>query len=249
MKFSKSKVGKNGEVNHKIQSQLFRSEYLLYLALNRTIMRVVFTCFLISYFLGNTFSQKVKTVQIGNQEWGTTNLSSKRFQNRDKIKFAKSQKDWKELCESKTPAYCYFEFQKKDKNGYGCYYNWYAINDLRGIVPKEFSIPTGEQVNSLLTLLSNEKCGSEIKSKIGWGGSGTNSTGLNIIASGGYSTYGKWTNISAAHFWTSDGLFEKGRALGWHVYEDCSGMSTKEGFHIGEWSNADEAYSIRCIKR
>jgi uncharacterized protein (TIGR02145 family) len=208
-------------------------------------MRIVFTCFLISWIFSTVFSQKVKTVQIGNQEWGTSNLSVKRFQNRDKIKFANSQKDWKDLCDNKTPAYCYFNFQKKDEKGYGCYYNWYAVNDLRGIAPKEFSIPTVEQLQSLDTLLSNEKCSSEIKSKIGWGGSGTNSTGMNIIASGGYSTYGNWSEITAAHFWTSFGTFENGRALGWHVYENCSGMSDL----TGEWSNADEAYSIRCIKR
>lgn len=202
------------------------------------------------FLIGTSFGQvrkTLKTVSVGDYNMTTKNYIGTQFRNGDKIKFAENEEEWEEYCEEKTPAYCYFEFASTDAKGFGCYYNWYAINDLRGLAPKGFHVPSYEEMDAIRKFLPKGTCGKEIKSKLGWGGSGNNDIGLNIIPSGSKYFKGDWSGD--ASFWTSTGSEERGRALAFHIWDTCEGsIIGDDPFFMGEWSNASNGISLRLIK-
>jgi uncharacterized protein (TIGR02145 family) len=117
-----------------------------------------------------SFAQSQNEITIGKQKWLKGTLSTSIFNNGDSIPFAKSEQEWRIHGENKKPCFTYL----KDKIGkiilpHTFIYNWYAINDSRGIAPKGYRIPT----NSDLLELHNT-CGGpcetarKLKSTFGW---------------------------------------------------------------------------------
>jgi uncharacterized protein (TIGR02145 family) len=89
-----------------------------------------------------------KTIQIGKQTWMANNLNTITFQNGELIPIAKTKKDWKNYALTKTPAILLSDEFKGE-----VLYNYYAVIDNRGLLPKEFSIPTFQEVKILLDYL------------------------------------------------------------------------------------------------
>jgi len=89
---------------------------------------------------------------IGDQVWMAANLNTDKFANGDQIPEAKSEKAWIEACTKKQAAWCYFENKSKNGKIYGKLYNWYAVNDPRGLAPKGWRIPTAEDVEKLVKI-------------------------------------------------------------------------------------------------
>lgn len=81
-------------------------------------------------------------VRIGSQVWTTTNLNVVTFRNGDTIPEAKSEKDWETAGYNKQPAWCYNENNAGYGVKYGKLYNWYAVNDPRGLAPNGWHIPS-----------------------------------------------------------------------------------------------------------
>jgi len=79
---------------------------------------------------------------IGTQTWKTLNLDVATFRNGDPIPEAKTDEEWKAAGENKQPAWCYYENDPMNGTNYGKLYNWYALNDLRGLAPTGWHIPT-----------------------------------------------------------------------------------------------------------
>lgn len=75
-------------------------------------------------------------------KWCEENLAVTKFRNEDKIKYAKSDKAWIKAGENCEPAYCYYENDKSK----GILYNWYAVNDPRGLAPTGMKIPTIDEL-------------------------------------------------------------------------------------------------------
>ena len=108
----------------------------------------------------STFSQvkdidgnEYKTVKIGEQEWMAENLKVTHFNNGDPIVEAKSDEEWKELAEAKKPAWCYYDYDSSNNEAYGKLYNWYAVSDLRGIAPKNFKVPSENELSNIIDVL------------------------------------------------------------------------------------------------
>jgi len=81
-----------------------------------------------------------KTIVIGNQTWLAENFRATTFKNGDYIPFARGKKEWKEFAESGTPAWCFYRFDAHFAN-MGVVYNWYAINDSRGLASFGYRVP------------------------------------------------------------------------------------------------------------
>ncbi len=92
------------------------------------------------------------TVQIGNQVWMRTNLNVTTFQNGDSIFVAKNSTEWEQASLNKIPA-CRNTSDSTLFGTCGKLYNWYAVNDPRGLAPKGLKIPTNEDFKELLTYL------------------------------------------------------------------------------------------------
>jgi uncharacterized protein (TIGR02145 family) len=106
-------------------------------------------------------------VKIGKQYWQAQNLKVEKFKNGDAIRLAKNSTEWAEACVNKEPACCYYNFQSKYNKRYGKLYNWYAVNDKRGLAPKSWHIPTVKEINQLSNFLEND-AGIKLKSKKNW---------------------------------------------------------------------------------
>jgi uncharacterized protein (TIGR02145 family) len=108
-----------------------------------------------------------KTVKIGEQVWMAENLNTDRFRNGDPIPEAKTPEEWEAAGENQQPAWCYYENNPANGLKYGKLYNWYAVNDYRGLAPEGYHIATQTEFESLKKYLG-KNAGNKLKSKSGW---------------------------------------------------------------------------------
>jgi len=132
-----------------------------------------------------------ESVRIGNQEWMTRNLDVDRFRNGDLVPHIESDKEWEEAYENGQPAWCYYNNDNENRKKYGKLYNWYAVNDPRGLAPEGWHIPTDVEWGLLvLELGGDKKAGHALKYTYGWdnnkdsSGNGTNGSGFEALPSG-----------------------------------------------------------------
>ena len=124
-----------------------------------------------------------QTVTIGTQVWTSKNLDVSTYRNGDVIPQVKDENAWAKLT---TGAWCYYDNDASNGRKYGKLYNWYAVNDPRGLAPKGYHIPTDEEWTTLIDYLVGE-AGKKMKSTSGWFlyGNGTNSSRFSGLP-GGY---------------------------------------------------------------
>ncbi len=111
--------------------------------------------------------QTYKTVVIDTQTWMAENLNVSTFRNGDPIPQAKTDEEWKAAGENKQPAWCYYDNDTANGAKYGKLYNWFAVNDSRGLAPAGYHIPTDEEWTTLHYYLGND-IGNKTKSTSGW---------------------------------------------------------------------------------
>ncbi len=118
----------------------------------------------------NQPTNPIKTVTIGTQVWMTKNLDVAKFRNGDLIPEAKTNEEWDEAGRNRKPAWCYYNNDPANGAKYGKLYNWYAVNDHRGLAPEGYHIPSDKDWEVLSDYLGGvDVAGKKIKSNIGWG--------------------------------------------------------------------------------
>src|SRR5712675_951158 len=90
---------------------------------------------------GNSY----KTVRIGTQEWMAENLNVSHFKNGDEIPEAKTNEEWKKASDEHKPAWCNYDNDLMNGKKYGKLYNWYAVNDPRGLTPNGWHVPSNSE--------------------------------------------------------------------------------------------------------
>lgn len=151
-------------------------------------------------------ADKYDTVVIGSQVWMSKNLDVSHFRNGDKIPYAATAEEWKKAGENKSPAWCYYDNDEANGDKYGKLYNWYAVNDARGLAPDGWNVPKKKDWEYLEKELGNLTVHADkLMSTAEWlHKEGTNKTGLNGLPAGGRFLNGKYRNIGeSAYFWTS----------------------------------------------
>jgi uncharacterized protein (TIGR02145 family) len=113
----------------------------------------------------------ITSVTIGSQTWTNTNLNLYTFRNGDSILHAKTIDEWIELGKQKVPAWCWYENDPKTESKIGKLYNWYAVNDSRGLAPIGWHILTDTEWTTLENHLGDDP-GKKMKSTSGWNGYG-----------------------------------------------------------------------------
>lgn len=91
-----------------------------------------------------------EAIEIGSQIWMKKNLDVSTYRNGDVIPEVKDPNEWLSL---KTGAWCYYDNDVKNGKIYGKLYNWYAVNDPRGLAPIGYHIPTMKEIKFLLGYL------------------------------------------------------------------------------------------------
>ncbi len=145
-------------------------------------------------------------VTIGNQVWMTKNLDVSTFRNGDPIFEARTMDEWYRAGDDKRPAWCYYENDPANGTKYGKLYNWYAVNDPRGLVPNGWHVPSDEEWTVLTNYLGGaENAGAKMKSKTGWfqEGNGTNSSGFSGLPGGERDGWGTFYEIGNYGSWWS----------------------------------------------
>jgi uncharacterized protein (TIGR02145 family) len=160
-----------------------------------------------------------ESVRFGNQEWMTRNLDVDRFRNGDLITHVESNEDWVEAGEKGQPAWCYYDNDPENGKKYGKLYNWYAVNDPRGLAPDGWRVPSDEEWTSLVEYLGGKEiAGFKMKSVDGWeewedeygdeevqNGNGDNSSEFNSLPGGYRDNDGGFSNIrGTSFFWSAD---------------------------------------------
>jgi len=104
--------------------------------------------------------------KIGNQIWTTKNLDVATYRNGDAIPQVQDYTAWANLT---TGAWCYYANNTANGTTYGKLYNWYAVNDPRGLAPKGYHIPTDKEWTMLTDYLGGESvANSKMKSTSRW---------------------------------------------------------------------------------
>ena len=200
-----------------------------------------------------------KTVKIGEQEWMSENLNVSKFRNGDPIPEARTEEEWLTAEKERKPAWCNYDNDPAIGKKYGKLYNWYAVNDPRGLAPEGWHIPSNHEWTELemalgmsQTDVENDKEwrgtdeGNKLKAKHGWEGkgNGTNSSGFSALPAGFRSDWGSFISLgSRTSFWTSTAFNSPVSGLYYHRMLSSAKSGTAIGclyMHIG--------LSVRCLK-
>ena len=192
------------------------------------------------------------TVLIGEQCWFAENLRSENYENGDAIPSGLSAYEWFSTTFGATTVF--YEDASNLETFHGRLYNWYAVDDARGLCPSGWHVPTdGEWATMEIALGMSEleanstgyrgtDQGTQMKTTYGWNNdwNGTNSSGFSGLPGGyryddGY-FYGE---LSTGLWWSCSpsGSAAWSRGLSWfreNVQRDSD--DPRNGF------------SVRCVR-
>ena len=142
--------------------------------------------FLVFALVSPLWAQTLET-RVGNQIWAGVNLDVARFRNGDVIPEAKTKEAWLRAAAKKQPAWCYYENKTDNGRHFGKLYNWYAVNDPRGLAPEGWHIASEEEWEELFRHLAGKSiAGLALKTREGWlqDGNGTDVVGFHAMPGG-----------------------------------------------------------------
>lgn len=192
----------------------------------------------------NPINIKNGTVLIGKQVWMQRNLDVDHYRNGDSIPEVRDSIQWANL---KTGAWCYYNNNPTIGALYGKLYNWYAVNDSRGLAPSGYHIPSDDEWNTLTNYLGGKEVAGGKMKETGtshWStpneGS-TNSSCFSALPGAGRINIGNFFGVKSYALWWSSTNFDNHTAffrqmnyIDTYIYRDSTYM---------ECGN-----SVRCIK-
>ena len=185
----------------------------------------------------------MKEVKIGDQTWATKNLDVTEFRNGDPIPEVRTDADWQKAGKHGKPACCYYENDPANGTKYGKLYNWYAVNDPRGLAPKGWHVPSDAEWTILADYLGGVKeAGTKLKSASDWknNSNGSNSSGFAGLPGGGRGDGGKFSGIGAFGYWWRS--LEGSAGGAWFLFLDYgSGNINRDG------NDKRYGFSVRCL--
>ena len=178
-------------------------------------------------------------IKIGDQTWTTKNLDVDTYCNGDSITHVEDEEEWANLT---TGAWCYYENETANGTTYGKLYNWFAVNDPRGLAPKGYHIPSDSEWTILTDNLGYED-GTKMKSTSGWDndGNGTNTSGLAGLPGGYRNGNGGFSYIGANGFWWSS-------SENYTNYAWCRGLGKYYGNVGRDYDYKQNGFSVRCLR-
>jgi len=141
-----------------------------------------------------------RQVTIGAQQWMTRNLDVTTFRNGDTIPEVKDRAAW---AATTQPAWCYYNNDPAKAQLFGKIYNWYAVNDARGLAPAGWHIPNDVELagewNTLVHAVNENAA--LLKAPILWSNPGTNQTGFTALPGGYRNSDGSFGGIGTVANW------------------------------------------------
>jgi uncharacterized protein (TIGR02145 family) len=189
-------------------------------------------------FDGHTYA----LVGIGNQCWFKENLRSDNYRNGDVIPGELNDFQW---TTTSSGAQAVYNNDSANMTSYGRLYNWYSVNDARGLCPAGFHVPSFEEWTVLDSVLGGwPGAGTALKSSNSdsppW--DGLNSSGFSALP-GGYRYFsdGSLYPLGSNGYWWSSSSPVWLQAWGFALYTSSNlAYLTGASFHNG--------FSVRCVR-
>ena len=184
-------------------------------------------------------------VIIGKQVWAGRNLNVDKFRNGDPIPEAKTDEEWKKAGDNKQPAWCWYDNNPDHGERTGKLYNWFAVNDPRGLAPQGWKIPTDNEWQQLIDFLGGStEAGAKLKSPEFMPGSVgiASMCGFNALPGGGRYNFGYFYGHGSLGYWwtaTEYGDF----SFAWYRFLY---INSKEAFRYLDVKGY--GFSVRCIR-
>lgn len=183
-----------------------------------------------------------KFATIGNQVWMAENLNVDRFINGDPIPQVKTETEWETAKMNKQPAWWYGSNEEEYGVKYGKLYNWYAVNDPRGLAPAGWHIPGEDEWRQLYDYLGYaEASAPKLRSKQGWDNNknGTNESGFSALPGGNSSKIVSYNTGNEASWWSTTEFTPD--------YVTVAILKEYDSFEMGH-SAKYRGNAVRCIK-
>lgn len=190
------------------------------------------------------------------QTWMQKNLDVSHYRNGDVIPQVTDPTQWANLT---TGACCYYDNNSANGPIYGKLYNWYAMNDPRGLAPSGYHVPSDTEWNKLLLCIDVSAdttnsytapvslvSGAAMKetSTIHWrspNSGATNSSGFTGLPGGAKDEWGGSSNAGGFGIWWTSTEFDNIDAWGFGlVFDSKYSYKCDYGKNFG--------FSVRCIK-
>ena len=193
----------------------------------------------------------VLSTTICDQDWMVKNLDVTTYRNGDPIPQVIDPSAWVELT---TGAWCYYDNDPANSAIYGKLYNWYAVNDPRGLAPVGWHVPSDAEWTMLSNCLGGYSiAGGKMKStgtiEAGTGlwlspnTGATNSSGFTGLPGGYRLGYGTFVSIGNFGCWWSSTELDTDGAWYRYLYYNTGGVGT-DGDGIYKLSG----FSVRCLR-
>jgi uncharacterized protein (TIGR02145 family) len=194
------------------------------------------------------------SIIISGQEWMQKNLAVSKYRNGDPIPTGLSDAAWGNLT---SGAYAIYNNDAANNNTYGKLYNWYAVNDSRGLCPTGWHVPSDAEWTTLINNLDSNQnplgsgsiqsslAGGKMKSTTGWNSpniGATNESGFNALPGATRSSNGVYTTIGNSASWWS--ATQVGINYAWHRGLLYSNPNVYRSYG----SSKRHGFSVRCLR-
>ena len=183
-------------------------------------------------------------IVIGTQQWMRENLDVLTYRNGDIIPQVTDPTAWAALT---TGAWCYYNNDVANGAIYGKLYNWYAVNDPRGLAPTGWHVPTDDEWTTLSTTLGGDAvAGGKMKvaGTTRWttpNTGATNESGLAGLPGGNRYYNGSFYNVGLNGYWWSS--TEANTTFAWTRY-----LTYNNGNFTRNNGSKLHGFSVRCLR-
>ena len=180
-------------------------------------------------------------VAIGDQCWFAENLRTEHYVNGDAIPGELSDGEWSSTTNG---AQAIFANDASNLTDYGRLYNWFAVDDARGLCPSGWHVPTDVEYTTLTdglggTSVAGGKMKSSPEDSPAW--NGTNTSGFSGLAGGYRDYYGGFYNGGyGGYFWSATAA---GVSSAW--LRELDGGDTEVNRY---YNYRPYGFSVRCVR-
>ena len=180
------------------------------------------------------------SVLIGAQYWMEKNLEVTTYRNGDPIPYVTDATAWAALT---TGAWCYYNNDPSN----GKLYNWYAVNDPRGLAPTGWHVPTDVEWTTLSTTLGGDAvAGGKMKvaGTTRWTAPNTgadNSSGFAGLPGGFRNYIGSFNDVGLSGYWWSS--TQNSPTIAW-----CRALGYNDGSVSRGNGVKQDGFSVRCLR-
>lgn len=185
-----------------------------------------------------------EVVSIGNQKWMAENLKTSRYRDGSIITLMSADSLWSSC---RTGAFSSYDNKNSNVVNLGGLYNWYAVNDSRGLCPTGWHVPSNDDFTIMTNYLGGLKSAGGKMKEYGsdyWLDPNTgadNSSLFSAIGTGFRDRKGIFSSIrKVTYFWTST-EYTASHGIARSLQHDTKSVSFSGNFK-------ESGFAVRCIK-